>query len=61
MSQLPNYGEIRYNGRHDKWVVDKLPPHVSLRFKSLFPRVSEGRLPPFTERPQKAPSELGGG
>lgn len=42
------YGEIRYNARHQKWIVDKLAPHVSLRFKSLFPRVAEGSLPPFS-------------
>lgn len=47
---LPNktYGDIRYNARHNKWIVDNLAPHVSLRFKSLFPRVAEGRLPPFS-------------
>lgn len=41
------YGTLEYNEKKDEWIIGKLEPHVSLRFKQLFPRVSTSQLPPF--------------
>lgn len=41
------YGTLSFDGKKNEWVIAKLEPHVSLRFKQMFPRVSTSKLPPF--------------
>lgn len=45
--QTKAYGTLEFDQDKQEWVVGKLEPHVSLRFKQLFPRVSTSKLPPF--------------
>lgn len=41
------YGSISYNKRSNKWIIGDCEPHVSLRLKKLFPKISEFSVPPF--------------
>lgn len=41
------YGSLTRNDS-GAWVVDGLPPHVSMRLKQIFPRIARTAVPPFT-------------
>ncbi|MFG0772832.1 SNF2-related protein [Vibrio plantisponsor] len=40
------YGKLSLEKDH-RWKLSDIKPHVSLRLKQLFPRLSQGKLPPF--------------
>lgn len=42
------YGTIKYQEKENKWLIEKCEPHVSLRLKKIFPKISEASVPPFT-------------
>lgn len=42
------YGIIKYQEKENKWLIEKCEPHVSLRLKKIFPKISEASVPPFT-------------
>ena len=49
---MRTYGRIRLiqrgeGAKHATWSVDDLEPHVSIRFKQMFPRISKASRPPF--------------
>lgn len=39
------YGRLTFHGTH--WLIDGLPPHVSLKFKSMFAQVNKARAGAF--------------
>lgn len=41
------YGNLSFSSIKEQWVVEKLEPHVALRFKQLFPRVPKHSAGPF--------------
>ncbi|MEZ9421046.1 hypothetical protein AB4229_14340 [Vibrio breoganii] len=40
------YGDLSLS-RDKVWIADNIKPHVSLRFKQLFPKLHEAQRPPF--------------
>ncbi|MFA0809304.1 SNF2-related protein [Microbulbifer epialgicus] len=41
------YGNLFFSSESGHWIIDKLEPHVALRFKQLFPRVPKHSSGPF--------------
>lgn len=46
-----SYGELSFHEEKQQWVIEKLEPHVALRFKQLFPRVPKCSSGPFFLNP----------
>lgn len=47
MQMARTYGEIELLPSGEGWLIADLEPHVSLRFKQLFPRIKKTDRPPF--------------
>ena len=41
------YGNLAFSAEKQQWVIERLEPHVALRFKQLFPRVPKHSAGPF--------------
>lgn len=41
------YGEARYDPDRRHWVIERCEPHVALRLKKIFPRISTSSVAPF--------------
>lgn len=46
------YGSLSYSKEKEAWIIDKIEPHVSLRLKALFPRISQTQVGRFTFKAQ---------
>jgi superfamily II DNA or RNA helicase len=44
---MKTYGKLHYDVKKEAWVIAAVEPHVSIRLKSLFPKVSKVSLPPY--------------
>lgn len=40
---IRTYGSLQFNSVIQKWEINKLEPHVAIRLKRMFPRISEGQ------------------
>lgn len=41
MKIIKTYGDLTFNQKENKWIVTDFPPHVSMRIKDIFRRVSK--------------------
>lgn len=46
---MKTYGVLKYE--NNLWIIDKVPPHVSLRIKDIFRQVGTSVRPPFVFKP----------
>lgn len=44
---MRTYGRLSYQAKHDQWLIESIEPHVAIRLKQLFPRISKSRSAPF--------------
>lgn len=44
---MKKYGLVKFDIENNRWVIEKLDPQVSIRFKKIFPKISEARVPPY--------------
>jgi hypothetical protein len=42
------YGSISFNKENNSWIIEKMEPHVSIRFKQMFPKVYTSSVPPYS-------------
>lgn len=40
-------GKLYYNKKEDKWIIDKCPPHVCIKLKSIFKKIPKTGTVPF--------------
>lgn len=45
---IRTYGEMYYAEDKPEWIVQKLEPHVALKFKQLFPKIKKNSAGPFS-------------
>jgi SNF2 family DNA or RNA helicase len=44
---MRTYGDLLFNKTNDRWEIGKCEPHVALRLKKIFPKISITSLPPY--------------
>lgn len=47
MSMTKTYGEISYDAAKDRWAIDKADPHICIKIKAIFPKISKSARQPF--------------
>lgn len=47
MDPRKEYGELSYDSGKQAWIIDKVPPHVSIRLKNIFPKLPTHAIAPY--------------
>ena len=53
---MKTYGKVRRDAENNTWVIDACEPHVSIKLKAVFNKISKSSIPPyaFPDNPETA-------